>query len=241
MLRTCGAVLVILGLVIAAPGADQSNKGKAVTPFNGKDLTGWKFKGSEAKSKWVVGTAVMDEKSPSKLLLVPSLTPAPTAGSAQLVNTQSSVDIYTEEKFGDCLIELDFMIPKGSNSGVYVMGEYEVQIYDTFGKTKIEKGDMGAIYQIAAPKVNACRKPGEWQKYVIDFQAPRFEGGKKVANAKFLKVIFNDQVIHDNVEAPHVTPSGITGKEAPRGPLMFQGDHGPVAFRNIKITPKDAK
>ena len=77
---------------------------------------------------------------------------------------------------------------------------------------------------------------GEWQKYVIEFQAPRFEDGKKVANARFIKVVLNGQVIHENVEMKRQTPGGVAGKEAPTGPLMFQGNHGPVAFRNIKIT-----
>jgi hypothetical protein len=89
--------------------------------------------------------------------------------------------------------------------------------------------------------VNAAKKPGEWQKFVIDFQAPRFQGGKKTANAKFLKIVLNDQIIHENVEMKGPTPSGVTGKEAPTGPIMFQGDHGPVSYRNIKIWPKGGK
>jgi hypothetical protein len=86
--------------------------------------------------------------------------------------------------------------------------------------------------------VNAAKKPGEWQKFVIDFRAPRFENGKKTENAKFLKVTLNNEVIHENVEVKGPTPSCLTGKESPTGPLMFQGDHGPVAFRNLKIIPK---
>jgi hypothetical protein len=155
-----------------------------------------------------------------------------------MVNPKGSVNIYTEQKFGDCTIELEFMIPQGSNSGVYVMGEYEVQILDSFGKKTVGPGDMGGLYGQAAPKINACKAPGAWQKFVIDFQAPRFEDTKRTTKAKFIKVVLNDQVIHENVEMKGPTPSGVTGKEAPTGPLMFQGDHGPVAFRNIKITPK---
>jgi hypothetical protein len=86
--------------------------------------------------------------------------------------------------------------------------------------------------------VNASKKPGEWQKFVIDFQAPKFEGGKKVSNAKFIKVMLNDQVIHENVEAPKPTGSELSRTEVPTGPLLLQGDHGPVAFRNLKIAPK---
>jgi hypothetical protein len=95
---------------------------------------------------------------------------------------------------------------------------------------------MGAIYGAQPPKVNACKKPGEWQKYVIDFQAPGYDAaGKKTSNAKFIKVDLNGQTLHQNVEMKGPTPSGVTGKEAANGPIMFQGDHGPVAYRNIKI------
>jgi hypothetical protein len=155
-----------------------------------------------------------------------------------MINAGSGVDIYSEEKFGDCTIEIEFMVPKNSNSGIYVMGEYEVQILDSHGKDKVDKGDLGGIYNTAAPKVNASKAPGEWQTFVIEFQAPRFENGKKTANAKFVKVTLNGQVIHENVEVAGPTPSCLTGKEAPTGPLMIQGDHGPVAFRSIKVAPR---
>jgi hypothetical protein len=228
-----------LALLLALP-APAADTGKTIEPFDGKDLKGWKFKGSADRSKWVVGWATMDEKKPGELVVVP-LDRGKGEGPPQMVNPRGSVDIYTEEKFGDCTIELEFMVPKGSNSGVYVMGEYEVQILDSYGKKTVGPGDVGGLYGNAAPRVNAARKPGEWQKFVIDFRAPRFSDGKKTANARFLKVTLNGEVIHENVEMKGPTPSGVTGKEAPTGPLMFQGDHGPVAFRNIKITPRDAR
>jgi hypothetical protein len=200
------------------------------TPFNGKDLSGWKLKGPAEKSKWKVGTAVPDPADPRRLAV---------SEGADLVNAAGGgVDLYTEQKWGDCVIELELMVPKGSNSGVYVMGEYEVQILDSFGKEKVGAGDIGGLYGAQAPRVNAAKAPGEWQKFVIDFRAPRFdEAGKKTAPAKFVKVELNGQVIHENVEMKGPTPAGLSGKEAPAGPLMFQGDHGPVAFRAIKITP----
>ncbi len=219
--------VVALGLASAVLAADQPPS----TPFNGKDLKGWKLKGQESKSKWTVGKCALDSNNPAKLVVSP--------GEGELINAESGgVDIYTEAKYGDCIIDLEFMVPKGSNSGVYVMGEYEVQILDSYGKEKLGPGDLGAIYGAAVPKVNAARKPGEWQRMVIEFQAPRFENGQKTQNAKFLKVTLNGQVVHENVEIKGPTPTGVTGKEAPTGPLMFQGDHGPVAYRNIRITPK---
>jgi hypothetical protein len=213
----------LIVLVLAAP--------QAAEPFNGKDLSGWKLKGAEAKSKWKVGKASLDPADPKKLAV---------GEGAELVNAAGGgVDLYTEAKFGDAVIELELMVPKGSNSGVYVMGEYEVQILDSFGKEKMGNGDIGALYGAAPPKLNASKAPGEWQKLLIEFTAPKFGAdGKKTANARFVKVELNGQVIQENVEMKGPTPAGVTGKEAATGPLMFQGDHGPVAFRAIKVKGK---
>ena len=204
----------------------------ADSPFNGKNTDGWKLKGDEKKSKWKVGSASLDEKDPGKIVL---------KDGSELVNTATGgVDIISEAKYGNCTIEVEFMVPKGSNSGIYVMGEYEVQVLDSYGKAadKLTQGDLGALYSAAAPKVNASKKPGEWQKIIIEFQAPKFEGAKKLSKAKFIKVTLNDVVLHENVEMEKNTPGGVTGKEMAEGPIMFQGDHGPVAFRNIKVTKK---
>jgi hypothetical protein len=223
-------------LALALPaGADSS---APATPFNGKDLSGWKLKNEKA-SKWVVGKAAMSAKEPRILDVTPAAGKEADLANALGVGQHGS-DIYTEAQYGNVHLELEFMVPKGSNSGVYLMGEYEVQVLDSYGKPddKLGQGDLGALYSAAAPKKNAAKKPGEWQKFVIDFQAPKFDAaGKKTANAKFVKVVLNDVVLHENVEMKQQTPGGLTGKEHPTGPLMFQGDHGPVAFRNIKITP----
>jgi len=204
---------------------------KSATPFNGKDTTGWKLKGAADRSQWKIGKAVIDPTNDKKLTLTPM------SEGGELVNVAGGVDIYTEEKWGDVTVELEFMVPKGSNSGIYMMGEYEVQILDSFGKDKIGPGDVGGLYGSAAPKSNASKAPGEWQKFVIVFEAPTFEGAKKLKNAKFVKVELNGTVIHENVEVKGPTPSCLTGTESKTGPLLFQGDHGPIAFRNIKVTP----
>jgi hypothetical protein len=186
------------------------------------------------RSKWVVGYATLDPNDNKKLKVANQ-----GDGPMQLINKEErGVDIYTLEKYADCTISLEFTVPQGSNSGVYVMGEYEIQILDSFGKDKIGPGDLGGLYNAAAPKKNAAKRPGEWQTFEIVFEAPKFDGDKKTSNAKFVKVVLNGEVIHENVEMKGPTPSGVTGKEAAAGPLMFQGDHGPVAYRNIKITPK---
>ncbi|MBI3857922.1 MAG: DUF1080 domain-containing protein [Planctomycetes bacterium] len=215
--------LLLLGLAALAAAPQDS-------PFNGKDLTGWKPKGSPEKNKWKVGKAVWDKEAAAKLSL---------AEGTDLVNPEGhGVDLYSEAKWGDAVIEVEVLVPKGSNSGVYVMGEYEVQVLDSFGKEKVGAGDMGGLYGASAPKVNASKAPGEWQKFVIDYRAPKFDrDGKKTANLKFVKIELNGQVIHENVELKGPTPGGITGKEAAEGPIMFQGDHGSIAYRAIKVTP----
>jgi hypothetical protein len=204
--------------------------------FNGKDLNNWVVKGDKEKSKWAVGTPAMSSENP-KLLVN-------KGGEGAMINLadrhNDSLDFYSEEKdFGDCRIELEVMVPQGSNSGIYVMGEYEIQVLDSWGRDEMGNGDMGAVYGASPPPVNASRKPGEWQKYVIDFLAPKYDasGKKKIANAKLVKVELNGQVLHENLEMKSQTPGGVTGREAPTGPLMFQGNHGPVAYRNIKIKP----
>jgi hypothetical protein len=215
----------LLILALAAVAAAPQD-----TPFNEKDFTGWKFKGGLEKSKWTVGKASLDPADPHKVVV---------AEGKEMVNAAGhSCDIYTEAKWADCLIEVDVLVAKGQNSGVYVMGEYEIQVLDSFGKEKVGAGDMGGIYAAAAPKVNASKAPGEWQKFVIDFRAPRFDDkGMKTVNAKFIKIELNGTLIHENVEMKNVTPGGLTGKEVAAGPVMYQGDHGIVSFRNLKVTP----
>jgi hypothetical protein len=225
MRRTIGISLTLLfGFATMAHAGE-----KAITLFNGKDLAGWKVTGDAKNNQWKVGAASLDDKG--KLAF--------KQGGSDLVNVARGGNAHTEQEFADCLIECEVMVPKNGNSGIYVMGRYEIQVYDSYGKAKLGMGDMGAIYSVSIPKVNASKKPGEWQKFVIDFQAPRFEGKKKTANAMFKKVMLNEQVIHEKAEVVKgATPGGLSGTEAPTGPLMFQGDHEPVAYRNVRITPK---
>lgn len=206
--------------------------------LNGKDLSNWQTR-SEGKGKdcWTVGKPAVDPANAKSLVA--------GAGGEAMINVVTahgqSWDIATRKKFaGPIRIEVELMVPQGSNSGVYVMGEYEVQVLDSYGKADKDMGagDIGAIYSAAVPKKNASRKPGEWQKFVIDFAPPQFDAtGAKKANARFIKVELNGEVLHENLEIQGPTPGGLTGKEAAEGPLMFQGNHGAVAYRNIKVTP----
>ncbi len=221
----------VVATAVVLLAATALRAAEPIQPFNGKDLTGWKAKHPD-KNHWAAGTASLNPQNAGEIKLA--------AGSGELVNTQGGgSDLYTDAKFGDGLYEVEVMVPKGSNSGIYLMGEYEIQVFDSFGKKDIGMGDIGAIYSAAVPKVNASKAPGEWQKYVIDFRAPKFDAdGKKTANAKVVKATLNGEVIHEDVEIKGVTGGALTGKESAAGPLLFQGDHGAVAYRNIKITPK---
>jgi hypothetical protein len=181
-------------------------------------------------------------------------------GSDLLVNQptkkNNGQDLISIEEFGDIDLEMEIMVAPKSNSGVYLMGQYEVQILDSWGKTIARAGDMGGIYerwddskpegekgyQGYAPRQNVSRAPGIWQKLKVSFQAPKFnELGEKIENAKFLSVYLNGVLIHENLEVFGPTRGSLKPDDIPEGPIRIQGDHGAVAFRNIKITRYDAK
>ena len=175
-------------------------------------------------------------------------------GAGILVNLpdkkDQGADLYTNIEHGDADVELDYMMAKGSNSGIYLSGNYEIQLFDSWGATQTKPGDNGGIYQRwdesrgkgregyegFAPRQSVTKAPGLWQHLKIYFQAPRFDSaGNKIQNARMLRVELNGVTIHENVELSGPT-RGSMGVEKATGPLRFQGDHGPVAFRNISIT-----
>jgi hypothetical protein len=158
-------------------------------------------------------------------------------------------DILSVMEHGDLDLDLDFMMAKGSNSGIYLQGRYEIQLNDSWGKKNPKYGDVGGIYERwdeskpegskgyegIAPRLNVAKAPGLWQNIKISFQAPRFDAtGKKISDAKILSIILNGVLIHENVELTGPTRGSLLDNEVPSGPLRFQGDHGNVAFRNIK-------
>ena len=220
-------------------GAGCSHFGGTGTDmFNGKDLAGWKP--LTEGSVWVAAEAVSLDPENEKLFKI-----AP--GEGILVNGPKgrTSNLLSELKHGDCEVHIEFVVPKGSNSGVYFMGKYEIQVLDSYGKAKPEFSDCGGIYarwidnrnvEGHPPAVNAAKPAGQWQSFDVVFRAPRFDAsGKKVENARFVKVVHNGQVVHEDVELKGSTRSKMPGPEATLGPLMLQGDHGPVAYRNIRI------
>lgn len=227
--------LSLLSLTLLT-GTLAAQPARVIRPFNGKNLEGWNTRPEgNTLSRWTVGTARPDPADPKRFVVKPR--------GNQLINNTTehgqSLDLYSTVRHGDAIITLEVMVPKASNSGIYVMGEYEVQVLDSFGKdANPGPGDMGAIYGAQPPRNPKYKAPGEWNRYEIHWRAPRFDAtGKKIANARFVKVILNGVTIHENVEMKGPTPGGLDGKEKPLGPLMFQGNHGPVAYRNIKIAP----
>ena len=233
-----------LTLVASAAGfaADESTHG-FVPLFNGKDLTGWKFKQKEGSEAWKIVSDVRLDPDDSKKFIS---TGEGGSDRAELLRgpVAHGSDIYTEKEFGDCEVHVEFNVPQRSNSGIYLMGRYEVQVLDSYGKPqeRLGQGDVGAIYSAAKPSKNAALPPGQWQKFEIVFQAPRFDAsGKKTQNAKFVSVKLNGQEIQKGVEVKGPTGGQLYNDEKPTGPLLFQGDHGVVAFRNIRIKETEKK
>src|SRR3954453_8947890 len=169
------------------------------TPLlNGKDLTGWHGDGGKPNA-WFTTTGIVWDR-----LLHPTQLLAKPAPGGKILNgpTGRTANLVTDGKFGVSDLYLEFMIAKGSNSGVYLHGLYEVQVFDSFGSTEpMTSSDGGGIYHRwignrgvggSAPSRNASRRPGEWQSYQIWFRAPRFDAsGKKTENARFIRVLHN--------------------------------------------------
>ena len=161
-----------------------------------------------------------------------------------------NANLMTKMEHGDVLLSLDIMIPKGSNSGIYLQSRYEVQILDSWGVKLPKYSDLGGIYQGMnngtgfegmAPLTNAAFAPGLWQHMEISFQAPRFDAsGKKTSSAKFIYVKLNGIILHENIIVSNPTGSSAFDDESAYGPLMIQGDHGRVAFKNIRYATQDA-
>ena len=214
---------------IVIPGVESTEEkpgqapSDAVVLFDGKDLSNW---------------TSMVEGQPTKCIVTDgAMSPTPKSGM-----------IKTKQEFGSCQLHVEWATPKEvkgegqgrGNSGVFLMGQYEVQVLDSYGNTTYFDGQAGALYGRQKPLVNASRKPGEWQSYDIVFHRPIFENGQVVKRATFT-VFHNGVLVQDHTEltggtgwrGPHsITPYAPHGD---KGPIMLQ-DHGnPVLFRNVWI------
>lgn len=199
----------------------------------GKDLGAFR----EPLGDWVIaGEAALDPSNERKLTW--------EKGTGVAVNGPRgrTRHLVTKAEHGDGRAHIEFMVPKGSNSGVYFQGRYEIQVFDSFGVKEPRHSDCGGIYQRwknrkgfegRAPRVNASTAPGTWQTFDVWFRAPRFDkDGKKIADACFIKVLHNGKLVHENESLSGPTRSPLLNDEKPTGPIMLQGDHGPVAYRN---------
>ena len=210
---------------VVAPGtaSTQDKPGSAPSDatvlFDGTDLSKWTGGGGEAK--WKVENGYME------------------------INGTGTVS--TKEAFGSCQLHLEFATPaepKGKsqgrgNSGVMIMGAYEIQVLDSFNNRTYSDGQAGAIYGQFPPLVNASRGPGQWQTYDIIFEAPKWEG-EELKKPAFVTVIHNGVLLHHRQQilghVAHKDPP-VYQKHAPLAPLQLQDHNNPTRFRNIWIRP----
>ncbi|SHI92446.1 3-keto-disaccharide hydrolase [Pseudozobellia thermophila] len=171
--------------------------GQPIELFNGKDLSGWKALG---KNQWVVEDGIL--KSP-----------------------KSGANLVTEEKFQDFKLHVEFKVPPGSNSGVYLRGRYEVQITDDHG-SEPSNVLFGGIYGFLTPNEMAANPASEWQTYDITLI------GRRVT------VVANGKTIISGQNIPGITGGALDSKEGEPGPFYIQGDHGPIMFRKFTVTPR---
>jgi hypothetical protein len=206
---------------VVTPGKNNSNPpSDAIVLFNGQNLSRWQSADTTA-AKWKV-----------------------VDGYAEV--TPGTGDIQTRDKFGDCQLHIEWAtptVPKGEgqergNSGVFLMGRYEVQVLDSYENKTYYHGQAGSVYKQYAPLVNASRKPGEWQTYDIVFHAPKFDEQGKVIDRARVTVVHNGVLIQNNVEIYGITYNdrpAIYIAHSSQEPLRLQ-DHGnPIRYRNIWI------
>jgi hypothetical protein len=170
--------------------------GKPIQLFNGTDLKGWH---AEGNNQWAAESGILR---------------SPHSGS----------NLVTDNTFTDFKLHIEFRYPKGSNSGVYLRGRYEVQIEDTGGQEPV-KNELGSIYGFIAPTELVAKGAGQWQSYDITLIG------------RMVTVVANGITIICTQEIPGITGGAINSYEGEPGPLLIQGDHGPIDFRNIVLTP----
>jgi hypothetical protein len=173
--------------------------GAPVALFNGRDLAGWAPHGG-GENRWRVVGGI-------------------------LTNGGGGANLVTTRRFDDFKLRAEFRYPKGSNSGIYLRGRYEVQIEDSQERAEPTSHDVGGVYGFLSPTENAARAPGEWQTYEITLVGRR------------LTVVLNGRAVIADQVIPGITGGALDSDEGAPGPIYLQGDHGPVEFRRIVLTP----
>ena len=208
---------------LVTPGAKLGDApSDAIVLFDGKDLSQWQHerRGQTSEAKWKVENGYFEI--------------APRSG-----------DLVTKEKFGDMQLHLEFSAPTElegtsqwrANSGVLIMGRYEIQVLDSWDNPTYADGQAASIYGQWPPMVNASRKPGEWNVYDIVFEAPRFEGEKLVKPA-YATVFHNGVMVHNRQELIGQMAHRAIRKYEPHGPeepLRLQDHDVKVRYRNIWV------
>jgi hypothetical protein len=141
-----------------------------------------------------------------------------------LANDKPGVDLVSERTFTDFKLRAEFRYPKDSNSGIYLRGRYEVQIEDNFGLYPPDSHHIGGIYGFLTPSVNAARRPGEWQTVDVELVG------------RVVTVRLNGERVIDRQRIPGITGGALDSEEGAPGPLMIQGDHGPIELRRVTVT-----
>ncbi len=173
--------------------------GNPVSLFNGTSLDNWRLQHKDRPSGWAVAGGVMS-------------------------NQPSANNLISKDTFKDFRIDAEYKLEKGSNSGIYLRGRYELQVLDDYGQPTESHGHM-SLYSWAAPRVNASRPAGEWQVMQATIVGNR------------LSVTLNGQKVHDNTTIQAITGGALDADESAPGPIMIQGDHGKVSFRKLVVTP----
>jgi Domain of Unknown Function (DUF1080) len=206
--------------------------------FQGDSLTGWltmpdgkKFTltGVRAPSLWRTAEPIWGEEI--KLFDGTDLKDWHTNGPNQWIvekgimrSPASGSNIISDQLFNDFKLHIEFRYPAGSNSGVYLRGRYEIQIVDSKGK-EASRDYLGAVYGFIAPHEMLAKDAGEWQSYDVTLVG------------RLVTLAVNGKTVIFNQEIPGITGGALDSREGEPGPIMMQGDHGPIEFRNILITP----
>ena len=245
----CLLMLLVMVLVVSCSAAQKYNvhdkerpRPTVVTPaeqfgqppsdaivlFDGKDTSQWQCEKGDGPVKWKVENGYMEV-------------------------IKKTGNIRTKKSFGNCQLHIEWWVPPGldakitdqkrSNSGVFLMDRYEVQVLDSYtddnyktNKTYAD-GQASAIYGQHPPLVNACNKAGQWQKYDIAFLRPLFGSNGKCIRKARITVFHNGVLVHNNLEIEGSTQHKKKAKYSPhdKGPIKLQDHSNPVRFRNIWI------